>query len=348
MRAIGISPLCAAIALITSVAGCASNRQPMLQAQRVQAAAKPSPVAGLCKSLDLPPPDLAHAAGYQQFDVSVVDASGQPISGLTRQDFTLSENSRSFAVAYFREHKNHAPVTIALVVDTSGSMVPKLPNVEQSLGNFVQNLNRCDEVILYAFSGQSYLMMPFSTDHQMTAQKMEMFHAYGPTALYDATRTALQSLAVADYPSRTVILITDGIDNASIADKKDVVEQARKEGVRIYAVGIGDPNATGKRETTIGMFVLSRDDPNRVDATSLKELADSSGGRSFIVPAASADGGKAFANAISLISNSIAQGYAIGAVIPADATQSAVTVAVVNRPDAVVRAHRITLTPQLR
>jgi VWFA-related protein len=337
MRAIGILLLAAAIA--PTFAGCASSRQAISQSQRAQAAAKPSPVGGLCKSPDAPPADVANKTGYQEFDVSVVDASGQPISGLTQQDFIVYENSRSSPVAYFREHKNDEPAAIALVVDTSGSMVPKLPIVKQSLVSFVTNLNRCDELILFAFTGNTYLLMPFSTDHKMAAEKIERLHAYGQTAIFDATRTALQSLAVADYTNRAIILITDGMDNSSIAEEKDVVEQARRDRVPIYGVGIGDPNAKGQREVAIGPYVIGMDDLNRVDAKSLKDLSDSGGGRSFIVPATTEDGGNGFKDAISAIANSIAQGYAIGAVIPADVTLSNVNVTIANRPDAVVRLH---------
>jgi VWFA-related protein len=344
VRAIVISLLAAAMAL--TFAGCASSRQSMSQSQRAQAAAKPSSVAGLCKSPDAPPADLANKPGYQQFDVSVVDASGQPISGLTRQDFIVYKNSRSFPVAYFREPKNDEPAAIALVVDTSGSMEPKLPIVKESLVGFVTNLNRCDELILFAFTGTTYLLMPFSTDHKMAAEKIERLHAYGQTAIFDASRTALQSLAVADYTNRAIILITDGIDNSSIAEEKDVVEQARKDRVPIYAVGIGDPNAKGEREVAIGPYVMGMDDSSRVDAKSLKDLAESAGGRSFIVPATAEDGGKGFKDAIIAIANSIAQGYAIGATIPADATLSNVNVMIAKRPDAVVRARPIAASPQ--
>ena len=122
-------------------------------------------------------------------------------------------------------------------------MEPKLPIVKQYLGNFVTNLNRCDEVVLFAFSGRPFLLMPLSTDHQKAARKMALFHAYGQTALYDASNAALQSLQGADYPNREIILITDGMDNASSARRSDVVAEASKDGVTIYAVGIGEPNA---------------------------------------------------------------------------------------------------------
>ena len=85
--------------------------------------------------------------------------------------------SQTFPIAYFREHKNDEPVAIALVVDSSGSMASKMPTVKQTLGDFVKNLNPCDAVILFAFNSQVYMLQPFSTDHQMTAEKMELLNA---------------------------------------------------------------------------------------------------------------------------------------------------------------------------
>ncbi len=353
MRAILISLLAAATAL--TFAGCAGSRQAGAPPQIAQADAKPSPVTGLCKSPDAPPADVAHEPGYQQFDVSVTDSSGRPIPGLTQKDFFVTfvmyEGSRSVPVANFRENKNDEPIAIALVVDVSGSMTPKLPIVKQSLGDLVINLNRCDEVILYAFSTRPHLLMPFSTDHQMTASKIEQFHAYGQTALFDATITALQNLEGADYPNRTIILVTDGMDNSSSATEKEVAAQATKDGVPIYAVGIGDPNARGESnahgnpDLSLGPFLLGGNDEDRVDAESLKDLSASAGGRSFIVPATGEDDGKGFKGAISAISESIAQGYTIGAAIPADARPSTIAVTVANRPDLIVRPHPIA-TPQ--
>ncbi|HWJ40582.1 MAG TPA: VWA domain-containing protein [Candidatus Limnocylindrales bacterium] len=343
MRAIFISLLAAATAL--TVAGCAGSRPAAAPPQIAQADAKPSPVTGLCKSPDAPPADVAHEPGYQQFNVSVTDSSGRPIPGLTQQDFALYAGSQTFPVAYFREDKNDEPIAIALVVDVSGSMTPKLPIVRQSLGDLVINLNRCDEVILYAFNTRTHLLMPFSTDHQMTASKMEQFRAYGQTALFDATNTALQNLEGADYPNRTIILITDGLDNSSSATEKEVAAQATKDGVPIYAVGIGDRNALGNPDLSLGPFLLGGSDEDRVDAESLKDLSAAAGGRSFIVPGTGEDGGKSFKTAVLAIADNIASGYTIGAVLPDGVTPSAVKMTVVKRLDLDVRARPIAASP---
>ena len=348
MRGIFISLLAAATAL--TVAGCAGSRPAAAPPQIAQADAKPSPVTGLCKSPDAPPANVAHEPGYQQFNVSVTDSSGRPIPGLTQKDFLLSyvmyaAGPRSVPVAYFREDKNDEPIAIALVIDVSGSMTPKLPIVRQSLGDLVINLNRCDEVILYAFNTRTHLLMPFSTDHQMTASKMEQLRAYGQTALFDATNTALQNLEGADYPNRTIILITDGLDNSSSATEKEVAAQATKDGVPIYAVGIGDPIAQGNPDLSLGPFLLGGNDEDRVDAESLKDLSAAAGGRSFIVPATGEDGGKSLKTAVLAIADNIASGYTIGAVLPDGVAPSAVKMTVVKRLDLDVRARPIAASP---
>ncbi len=344
VRATGISLLAIAVALmIIAIAGCAGRQQSSAQPQNEQTASNSSSrrVEGLCNLPDAPPADLAHKPGYRQFAVSVTDASGRLVSGLKQKDFVVHEESQSFPVAYFRENKNGEPLAIALVVDTSGSMTPKLPTVEKSLGNLVENLNRCDEVMLMAFSSRPFLLLPFSTNHKLVATRIGLFHAYGQTALYDATKAALQSLADADYPNRRLILITDGMDNASAATQEQVVAEARKDDVPIYAVGIGDPNANGSSAKTIGPFTVTGPVLDRVDAKSLEALTAAAGGRTFIVSGTAEDGGNGFMNAISTIADTIGRGYSIGAVLPNDAALAEVKVAVVNRPDLVVRADLI-------
>src|SRR5437899_3891588 len=147
VRTLGVLILGAAAMMITAIAGCSDRGQSSAQAQNQESAAKPVrlPVEGLCKPPDVPSAELAHKPGYRRFAVSVTNASGLPVSGLKQADFAVSEESQKFPINYFREH---APVAIALLVDTSGSMEPKLATVKLRLGNLVENLNRCDEVML--------------------------------------------------------------------------------------------------------------------------------------------------------------------------------------------------------
>lgn len=276
----------------------------------------------------------------------------------------MHAGSEPLPVVYFREHKNDEPVAIALVVDTSSSMVSKLPIAGQSLREFVSDLNSCDEVALFAFNSQVYLLQPLSTDHELTVEKMQ-FYATGSSALYDATNIALQSLETTDYPNRKVILISDGIDSSSAASESDVAARATKDGIPIYAVGIGDPNAPEKSGIAIGPIHLYNQSyeplgtpvdvsptgnlatnssfpaglratvppaAERVEVQSLADLSATAGGQSFIVPARGEENGRSFETAISAIADNIANGYTIGTVFPPDTTSSTAEVRVVSRP----------------
>ena len=377
LRAIGISIRGVGIALmITAVTGCTLKQSPEPPSEQVGSNSSPLTVERSCKSQDAPPPDVANKPGYRQFDVSVSNSIGWPVSGLTQRDFVLYAGSQTLPIAYFREHKNDEPVAIALVVDSSGSMGPKLPTVKQTLGDFVKNLNPCDAVILFAFNSQVYMLQPFSTDHQMTAEKMELLNPSGKSALYDATNAALQRLEGAEYPNRKLILISDGIDNSSVVTEQAVVARATKDGIPIYAVGIGDPNAPEKSGINIGPIhivgesYIPSGEPivvgppgigehtayvpgiqpawsgtDRVDAERIKNLSAMAGGRSFIVPSRGEVGGKSFETAIFAIADNIAKGYTIGAVVPNNVTPSTVKTTVVKRLDLEVRARPTAASP---
>src|SRR5260221_11626676 len=105
----------AAIALtICVLAGCASSRALNTPHDKSAAAQASKPVEGLCDLPNPPPAQLAHQPGYQQFAVSVTDASGRSIAGLKQSDFVVYTASQNFPVAYFRENKNDEPLAIAL------------------------------------------------------------------------------------------------------------------------------------------------------------------------------------------------------------------------------------------
>jgi hypothetical protein len=242
----------------------------------------------------------------------------------------------------------------------------------------VRNLNLCDPVILIAFNSQAYLLQPVSTDHQTTAERVELLNASGKSALYDATNAALQRLESADYPNRKLVLISDGIDNSSTITEQAIVARATKDSIPVYAIGIGDPNAPeksgiaiGPLHIAVGQSYIPAGEPvvvgppssigprtayvpgiqppsfgtDRVEAKSLEDLSTTAGGQSFIVPSRGEVGGKSFETAIFAIADNIAKGYAIGAVVPNDVPPSSVKAMVLKRLGLEVRARPIAASP---
>ena len=282
--------------------------------------------------------DLAAKPGFTMLNVNVADAAHKPIGGLKQADFDTYANATAYPIAFFH-HDGAAPESIALVIDTSGSMHPKLPIVSSALADFLTKLYPCDEIAVFAFSDRSYLLQPFTTDHQAAVQKLGLLRANGETALYDSIAMAIDyQQKSAHYPNRIVIVITDGMDNHSNATENDLITKSRTSGVQVFLIGIGDPNASPQGQNlAMGPFVLGGADIEHVDAKTIDDLADASGGQAFIVPTVEDkyDSG-AFAKALASIGSVLGQGYSLGIVLPSGISASSVTVAIPSHPDAVV------------
>lgn len=299
----------------------------------------------LCPIPDRPPADVGSKSGYAQFAVIALDASSQPIVGLKQADFQVYSESQTFPVEYFRENHGDVPVSIALLIDTSGSMEPRLLAVERALDGLITSLKPCDELMLIAFSSRPFLLQGRTMERDAIIEKVRLLRAKGQTSIYDSLDYAIQSLALSEYTNRVIILITDGEDDASTHKDTDVIDATRQSGVAIYAIGIGDPNAGsqwGSRLAsvlTIGPLGRGYVD-KRVDATMLENLARAGGGRSFIVPLGSSS--TALKDSVDAIGQAIGRGYSIGVVLPAGANADSVTVRLLKHPEARVYAHRIT------
>jgi Ca-activated chloride channel family protein len=186
---------------------------------------------------------------------------GDAIQGLDRERFSVFDNGRRQDIALFTNHD--VPVTIGLVIDNSGSMRSKLPEVTVAVLAFARLSNPDDELFTVMFndrvlkSGRRFVR---AADQPALESELHAMHAQGQTALYDALVAALEQLERSATSLKALVLISDGGDNASHAAARDVLERARRSNVTIY---------------TIGLF----DDGNPdVNPRLLKSLAESSGG----------------------------------------------------------------------
>ena len=135
-------------------------------------------------------------------------------------------------------------------------MQPKLPQARAAITEFLRNLNDRDDVFLFAFSGKPFMLQVFTTDHSLVEDRLGLLHAYGSTSLYDAIVTGLVVLQRGRYDKRALLVVTDGMDNTSGHSLDDVVALARRQGVLIYSIGIGDPNAVGPGGASIQIRTL--------------------------------------------------------------------------------------------
>src|SRR5208283_3346545 len=235
------------------------------------------------QELVLPMRELRQQPGYEQVTVTVTEPSGSYVTGLQKEDFKLYMDGLQRPIEFFRQDLN-TPVSVGILVDTSGSMTPKIPQARAAIAQFLRDLNDKDDVFLFAFSSHPFLLQPFTTNHDLVMRRLALLHAYGQTALFDVIMEGLQMVQRGRYDKKALLVVTDGMDNTSASTVNDVVAQARRMGVLVYSIGIGDPNGgSGGVSVSIGPFVLGGDDSEHVDAETLHTLSTETGAKTYII-----------------------------------------------------------------
>jgi len=264
------------------------------------------------QELVIPKRQLRDEPGYQQVTVTVTQPNGSYVTDLQKQDFNLYMDGQQRPIEFFRQDLN-TPVSVGILVDTSGSMEPKLRQARAAILEFLRNLNDRDDVFLFAFSGKPFMLQNFTTDHNLVADRLSLLHAYGSTSLYDAVVTGLVMLQRGRYDKRALLVVTDGMDNTSGHSLQDVAGLARRQGVLIYSIGIGDPNLGGP-SLRLGPIVIGSDEAEEVDVATLRMLSTETGAKTYNIRAVG--DGSALSAACSEISRELRQQYTVGFLAP--------------------------------
>jgi Ca-activated chloride channel family protein len=174
---------------------------------------------------------------------TVRDPHGTLITNLERDAFTVFENGKRQPITLFR--RDDVPVSLGLLIDNSGSMRPLRAKVEAAALAFAHASNPLDEMFVINFADTPHLDVPFTTDRAVLERGIARVDAIGGTALRDAVDAAQRYLAEHGTRDRKVILVvTDGIDNASSATMEAIQRQAEERDTVIYAIGLfgADPS----------------------------------------------------------------------------------------------------------
>jgi len=293
--------------------------------------------------LELPSRALRSQNGYEQLTVTVTDQGGRYVTGLQKGDFRIYVDGIQRPLEFLRRDIN-TPVSIGILVDTSGSMEPKIPQARAAIAQFIRDLNPNDDIFLYAFSDQQFLLQPFTVNHDQVMRRLGLLHAYGDTAIFDTIIDGLYTISRGRYDKKALLVVTDGMDNASRATLSQVIGRARRMGVLIYSIGIGDPNSS-KIGFGIGplLFGGNRD---HVDAEMLRELSTESGARTYLLR--EVGDGELLREDCTAISNELREQYTAGFVVPdpSMAGYRSLRVDVPRRPELTVRTRKgVTVGP---
>jgi Ca-activated chloride channel family protein len=194
--------------------------------------------------------------------VTVTDSEKRLVPDLVKEDFVILEDGKARNVDLF-QHES-LPISVVVMLDTSGSMTLALDDVKAGAEQFLLRLLPDDRGSVGAFNDKIEIYGDLTNDRDaLVASLKELDFGY-PTRLYDAIDASMEHLSGVEG-RKVVLVFTDGADTASKTGSGRVVDRARAEGVMIYGIGL---------ETTV---MGQRSRPDRL----LKRLADDTGGGYF-------------------------------------------------------------------
>ena len=175
----------------------------------------------------------------------VFDKGGHFVRGLGPADVQLFEDGVPQDVAIFREAKGKGeeeiPLSVVLVLDTSGSMKDTLNFLKEAALNFVYKLEDVDNALVVQFNDTVKGSADFTGDTDRLERFVESLQAWGGTSLFDATHYGL--VRIKDQAGRkAVVVFTDGVDTTSSMDEKTVVDFARMVEATVYGIGFQGNN----------------------------------------------------------------------------------------------------------
>jgi len=160
------------------------------------------------------------------------------VPDLKKENFQVSEDGVKQTLISFQH--TDLPVSIAIVVDNSGSMSKKRPSVNKSALDLIQASNPQDEAFVVNFSDEAFIDQEFTSDVNKLRDGLSHIESRGGTALYDAVAASADKLvADAKRSKQVLILITDGEDNASTLNLEQTIQRVQQlSGPEIYSIGL--------------------------------------------------------------------------------------------------------------
>jgi VWFA-related protein len=235
---------------------------------------------------------LAHGQEQQPTfttDVKVVNVlatvrnrTGALVGSLNKDDFTLAEDGRAQTIRYFL-HESDLPLTLGLMVDTSGSQWKVLDEERGASLRFLDHVFRenKDHVFIMQFDSNVQVRQPLTgsikkLDDAMSyvdgeSMKQIRSRGGGGTLLYDAVVRASDEIMKKQTGRKGLIVLSDGVDFGSETTLNDAIDAAQRAETLVYSILCSDPGAYG---------IFGGDhDGRRV----LQRLSDESGGSFFEV-----------------------------------------------------------------
>ena len=205
--------------------------------------------------------------------ITVTDAGGRRVAGLTQADFELHDEGRLVELSYFAAGTDRVALTFLL--DASGSARDQITRQRETALELFSRFGERSRVSSIHFSERPRLALPFTSDpHQARAAFHLAAEPNQRTAIFDAALAAVRNYDVSGWDRterRIVILISDGLDTASAARAGAVIDEADRRAISFYVIHLP---LFAPRD---GRLVA------RQPSKGFRDLAEKTGGRFFTV-----------------------------------------------------------------
>jgi Ca-activated chloride channel homolog len=202
-------------------------------------------------------------------NMTVTDPNDRLVTGLEKENFRVFEDGKEQEIATFSSED--VPISIGVIFDMSGSMGDKIGKARQAAVQFLRTANPRDEFFMVSFNDRAELTSRFTQSVEELQNRMMFTAAKGQTALLDAIYLGLSQMRSASNGKRALLIISDGGDNHSRYNERDIRNFMKEADCQLYVMGVFDIND------------MQRTDEERYGPTLLSELAEMTGGRVFPV-----------------------------------------------------------------
>lgn len=191
--------------------------------------------------------------------ISATDKKGEFLTNLDQDEFKIYENDKEQRIIDF--YAETRSITMAILIDTSGSMRDKIREVHAAAGAFVDTIRDIDNALVIDFDDNVFLIQDLTNDHEALREAITSTEPLGATSLFDALHAAYRKIGKIEG-RKAVILLSDGEDTSSQFGFKRVLNEAKTNNTIIYTIGVGGGS---------------------IDKHVLEEFAQNTGGKAFFV-----------------------------------------------------------------
>src|SRR4051794_6914562 len=216
------------------------------------------------------------SVGYVMVPFTVLGPHSAPITDLGSGEVALLVDGIPVKSDMF-EKSMDAPVSFTILVDGSGSMAlaGKMEAARAAVEALIARRKQGDDFSLFVFDDkEAHELVPFTDDPRSILTAMSNIKPWGKTAFFDAVATMPERSRLGRNATRAILLLSDGIDNASKLTREQLSKNLEGLGIPIYSLGL--------REAAEAKLLKGQTMEASSDIALLDDVAKQTGGRLFL------------------------------------------------------------------